>query len=118
MGYSGEMKAMVAQNPGVRSRFPTVIDFADYSTQELLEIAHGMMKKDNFNLSSEAEEVITNMFSKITAKGGKDNGNGREVRNILEAARRKQALRLLEIEGKKSAEQLSQIELEDLAQGQ
>merc|ERR1712070_66146 len=42
-GYSGEMKQMIAQNPGVRSRFPTVIDFADYSPPELMEIAQGMV---------------------------------------------------------------------------
>jgi len=112
-GYSGEMKAMVAQNPGVRSRFPTVIDFADYSTDELLQIANGMLKRDHFKLSTDAAEVLKEMFDKTTARGGKDNGNGREARNILEGARRKQALRLLEIEGKKTEDQLCQLEAVD-----
>merc|ERR1712070_326675 len=44
-GYSGEMTTMVAQNPGVRSRFPTVIYFEDYSAHELYDIAQGMVKK-------------------------------------------------------------------------
>ena len=104
---------MVAQNPGVRSRFPTVIDFADYSADELMEIAQGMLKRDHFTISSSADAVLRGMFAKIVAKGGKDNGNGREVRNFLEGARRKQALRLLEVEGKKTTEQLSMIEAAD-----
>lgn len=108
-GYSGEMKGMVAQNPGVRSRFPTVIDFADYSVDELMQIAAGMLKRDHFTLAADADEHLRKMFGAIVAKGGKDNGNGREARNILEAGRRRQALRLLDVEGKKTPEQLSQL---------
>lgn len=53
------------------------------------------------------------MVDTTTARAGKDNGNGREVRNMLEAARRKQALRLLEVKGKKTEEQLCSLEAED-----
>merc|ERR1711907_859833 len=112
-GYSGEMKQMIAQNPGVRSRFPTVIDFADYSAPELMEIAQGMVKKDDFVMGKEAIEMLESAFGDIARRGGKDNGNGREVRNILEGARRRQALRLLEVEGKKSADQLRTLEVLD-----
>jgi SpoVK/Ycf46/Vps4 family AAA+-type ATPase len=112
-GYSGEMKQMIAQNPGVRSRFPTVIDFADYTSDELMSIAGTMLEKDGFRLSSGASEVLRQMVDTTTARAGKDNGNGREVRNMLEAARRKQALRLLEVKGKKTEEQLCSLEAED-----
>merc|ERR1711959_332654 len=79
-GYSGEMRQMIAQNPGVRSRFPTVIDFADYSVDELMAIAQGMLKRDQFNLSPEAEETLQKMTQATADRKGKDNGNGREVR--------------------------------------
>lgn len=112
-GYSGEMKQMIAQNPGVRSRFPTVIDFADYSAEELMEIGNGMLAKDGYRLSGGASEVLQKLVEGTSKRGGKDNGNGREVRNMLEAARRKQALRLLDIQGKKTEEQLCALEGED-----
>merc|ERR1711998_738338 len=44
-GYSGDMATMVAQNPGVRSRFPTNIHFEDYSAAELFQICECMVKK-------------------------------------------------------------------------
>merc|ERR1712070_1042041 len=69
-GYCGEMKTMVAQNPGVRSRFPTIIDFEDYSAKELYEIAVGMLKRDSFQLSPSADKAINEMFAQIAAKGG------------------------------------------------
>lgn len=112
-GYSGEMKQMIAQNPGVRSRFPTVIDFADYSAEELMQIGQGMLKKDQFRLSEEAQAVLQQMVQATADRKGKDNGNGREVRNMLEAARRKQALRLLDVKGKKTEEQLCTLESAD-----
>ena len=34
-GYSSEMKRLLASNPGLRSRFPTTIEFADYSAAEV-----------------------------------------------------------------------------------
>jgi len=112
-GYSGEMKTMIATNPGVRSRFPTVIDFADYTPAELMSIGEKMLSKDSFNLSDEAAKVLQQMVDGVVARAGKDNGNGREVRNMLEAARRKQALRLLEVKGKKTQEQLCTLEAPD-----
>merc|ERR1719428_1556403 len=38
-GYSDEMQRLLDSNPGVRSRFPTTIDFVDYTEEELMQIA-------------------------------------------------------------------------------
>ena len=35
-GYPDEMEELIASNPGLRSRFPKVIHFPDYTTDELL----------------------------------------------------------------------------------
>merc|ERR1711998_215723 len=115
-GYSGEMKQMIAQNPGVRSRFPTVIDFQDYTADALMSIADGMLGKDGYKLSEGARGCLQGMVEGTSKRGGKDNGNGREVRNMLEAARRKQALRLLDVKGKKTEEQLCTLEGADFSQ--
>ncbi|CAJ1402291.1 unnamed protein product [Effrenium voratum] len=98
-GYSTEMARLIEANPGLRSRFPTVIEFDDYTCEELLEIADGMLLQDVMVLSEpSASEKLKSLLQKTVPKSGKkadrQAGNGRAVRNILERAKRNQALRL------------------------
>merc|ERR1719247_1766516 len=93
-GYPAEMKRMVSTNPGVKSRFPTQVLFEDYSKSELMQIAEKMLSADGFSLSSDAKEVLTAILAKVAKASGREQGNGRSVRNILEQARRKMAVRL------------------------
>jgi len=115
-GYSGDMKEMVAQNPGVRSRFPTQIDFEDYSAHELYDIAEQMIKKVGLSIAPAAagsEGLLFKRCEQIHQNKGRQNGNGRDVRNLVEQAKRQQALRLLKIDGKKTPEQLMSLEAAD-----
>ena len=41
-GYPDEMEELISSNPGLRSRFPKVIHFPDYTTDELLAIIDSM----------------------------------------------------------------------------
>jgi len=98
-GYSSEMARLIEANPGLRSRFPTVIEFDDYTCEELLEIADGMLLQDILTLSDHsASERLKGLLQKTVPKPGtksdRQAGNGRAVRNILERAKRNQALRL------------------------
>lgn len=98
-GYSSEMARLIEANPGLRSRFPTVIEFDDYTSEELLEIADGMLLQDILTLSDlSASERLKELLQKTVPKPGKKSdrqaGNGRAVRNILERAKRNQAFRL------------------------
>ncbi|KAH8097222.1 ATP binding protein [Aureococcus anophagefferens] len=54
-GYSGEMKELLQHNPGVKSRFPTVIHFEDYDAAELLAIARSMLEKQELLPGAEAK---------------------------------------------------------------
>lgn len=97
-GYSSEMARLIEANPGLRSRFPTIIEFDDYTAEELLEIADRMLLQDVMILSNSASERLKAILHSIVPKPGAEHdrqaGNGRAVRNILERARRNQALRL------------------------
>jgi len=97
-GYSVEMARLIESNPGLRSRFPTVITFDDYDSDELLEIADGMLLQDVQILSQAASDRLKALLQGIVPKPGSEAdrqaGNGRAVRNILERAKRNQALRL------------------------
>lgn len=116
-GYSDEMGKLLDTNPGLRSRFPTVIEFDDYNVDELLEIADTMLLQDVMMLSQAASErlrlVLQQVCSKVDGKDSRASGNGRAVRNILERAKRNQALRLQQGGGRRSQEELCTLVPED-----
>ncbi|MDD2401956.1 MAG: AAA family ATPase [Clostridia bacterium] len=93
-GYKDEMVYFMESNPGLRSRFPIHIDFPDYSTNELMEIAEQMINTRQYQFTEEAkkelEKVINNHL--LTHK---HNGNARLIRNIIEKTMRQQAIRLV-----------------------
>merc|ERR1719359_612142 len=45
-GYPGDMVKLLSRNPGLKSRFATTIDFPDYSADELMTIAEGMLAEE------------------------------------------------------------------------
>jgi len=117
-GYPAEMDRLVATNPGVRSRFPTQVLFDDYSQCELMHIAEQMLKADGFTLSSKGKERLSLILGQVNAAGGREQGNGRAVRNILEMARRAMAVRLQNgaCEGRqRSKQELSTLEPSDFS---
>lgn len=92
-GYPAEMDWFLASNPGLRSRFPMHIDFPDYTTGELLAIAEFMCAQRQYRLSPGARRRLAQGLE-ATARTSSD-GNARYVRNVLERAMRRQALRLV-----------------------
>lgn len=91
-GYSKNMDDFLQTNPGLRSRFPNVIEFADYTIDELLLIAENLYPSKGYVLSAGAEERLRAIFE--TALKEEAFGNGRYVRNVFERSVNKQALRL------------------------
>jgi SpoVK/Ycf46/Vps4 family AAA+-type ATPase len=94
-GYSGDMERLLDVNAGLRSRFPNVIEFADYSPAELLQIAERMLAARGLRASPEA--LVRIRAACAAAAGDPAAGNGRFVRNLLEAAVRRQSRRLLKV---------------------
>lgn len=86
-GYPNEMDKFLKLNPGLQSRVPIHIEFQDYTEEELMEIALLLAAKKDYRLAPKAVDRL-----RKNLKGLK--GNGRDVRNILEGAMRRQALRL------------------------
>jgi len=94
-GYRDEMLYFLRCNPGLRSRFPIHIDFPDYTIWELLEIAGLMLKKRQYVLDPGAREALRIKLEAVTGPGNEHSGNARMVRNIIEQAIRRQAVRLV-----------------------
>ena len=108
-GYTDEMREFLASNPGLQSRFPTTITFADYSAAELVDILRRIAADNDYTIPDDprlAEAIAARM-------SGPGFGNAREMRNIFEAGVRRQAWRLKDV-ADVSVEQLKSLTVEDL----
>ncbi|MPM32314.1 Stage V sporulation protein K [bioreactor metagenome] len=94
-GYQREMESFLQTNPGLHSRFPIHIEFPDYNQQELLQIAEQLCAKRQYKLDQEARKVLVKMLYQTQTQGSHNFGNARTVRNIIEKAIRRQAVRLI-----------------------
>lgn len=94
-GYDEDMERFLDSNAGLRSRFPTNIDFPDYTPNELLQIARLVFKAKGFEVSSDTEAALLKIFYKN--KQIENAGNGRLARNMCELAIRNHALRVSQI---------------------
>lgn len=81
-GYKNEMEKMLSVNPGMRSRIPFVMDFPDYSRQELQEIAELMLEKRTYRISCEAMAQILDITD--IRRKAPNFANAREIRNIID----------------------------------
>ncbi len=88
-GYTSEMQALFAMNPGLESRIAFTCEFPDYSPDELLQIARMEAQKQGFILMPEAESALLEHFRQ-TDTGSL--GNGRYARKLMESAVRKAVL--------------------------
>jgi SpoVK/Ycf46/Vps4 family AAA+-type ATPase len=92
-GYPDEMDALVAANPGMRSRFPKSIHFADYDDDELLAIVESIGARGHYRLDDEGRAAVRRWLAAQPRDRGF--GNGRLARNLVEAAVANQATRLV-----------------------
>lgn len=95
-GYPDEMDELIAVNPGLRSRFPKVIHFPDYTTDELLAIIDRLGQSGGYHLDEGARAAARRWLDAVPRDKGF--GNGRTARNLFEHAVAAQATRLAGIE--------------------
>lgn len=92
-GYTEEMKKFIEMNSGLKSRVNFVIDFQDYTNEELFQIFERNLKEDNLFINKECKQILIEYFSEI--RKIKNFGNGREIRNIAEQLKIIQANRVI-----------------------
>lgn len=93
-GYADRMDRFFTSNPGFRSRIAHHIDFPDYGASELMAIAELMLKEQNYRFSAEAHEAFARYLEHRMQQP--HFSNARSVRNALDRARLRQAVRLFE----------------------
>ena len=95
-GYTKEMKEFLEANSGLKSRFANIIEFSDYTGEELMLIAKSIAKGKDYVIADDALRPLQDYFTIIQAKGDPNSGNGRLARNLVEDAILRQSKRLLE----------------------
>lgn len=91
-GYDHEMHALLQANPGLTSRFPRTVHFPGYTDDELAAIFADMASKAGLQLADGTTAKLRTILA--GAPRGKNFGNGRHVRNLLEQAISAQAIRI------------------------
>jgi type VII secretion ATPase EccA len=112
-GYTNEMKRFIDSNPGLQSRFNRYINFPDYTADELVDIFKMYMKRNEYTIAEDAEDMLVEKLNYAVEHKDRNFGNARYVRNVFEKAIQAQANRF---SGKKglNERQLTEITIEDL----
>jgi SpoVK/Ycf46/Vps4 family AAA+-type ATPase len=95
-GYTNDMRSFLAANPGLSSRFSRTIEFADYSSAELVTIVEGMCQGHDYRLEFETRAALHTYFTELPRDV--NFGNGRTARKVFEEMIGRQAYRLADEE--------------------
>ncbi|MBP1949209.1 stage V sporulation protein K [Virgibacillus litoralis] len=94
-GYPYEMDRFLTLNPGLKSRFPFILDFQDYEVNQLTKIAKQMVNDREYEFTNEAEWKLRSHLYKKKQETHRNFSNARYVRNVIEQSIRLHAVRLL-----------------------
>ena len=94
-GYPALMQGFLDSNPGLRSRFPFVVEFPDYTGEELTQIFKIFCKENDIKPTKTVLEAVERYFEAEAAKKNRTYGNARAVRNFFEKMIMNQANRLI-----------------------
>jgi SpoVK/Ycf46/Vps4 family AAA+-type ATPase len=83
-GYRAPMARFIESNPGLRSRLSAVIDFPDYSTDELFAIFEKICADHDYALSEGGREAARREVTRISETRGETFGNARDMRTLFE----------------------------------
>jgi len=113
-GYKGPMDSFFLANPGMGSRIAHHIHFPDYSPDELMQIAEMMVDGQGYELDDDARTALQEYIERRVEQPRF--AHGRSVRNAIERARMRQALRLFESDTELTKDDLIKITSEDIRQ--
>lgn len=98
-GYNKQMEKFFEHNPGLPSRVPYQLQFADYTDQELMSMLEDIVYK-HYNGRMKVDDTINGLYVRIAirrlgrGRGTPGFGNARALQNMFSKIRQRQAERL------------------------
>lgn len=92
-GYPREMKRFMESNPGMQRRTPYVIEFKDYTIQELAEIMQCIVRLRQYTLNVDTKRLME-LIATYSSSEQRSKENGGLAKNIIDNACKKLDLRL------------------------
>lgn len=117
-GYPEGMDRMLAMNPGLSSRLGGTIEFPDYTDEQLIAVFEQMASEEGYDLGDECLGPVR--MALAATERGERFGNARLARNLLHAAQRSHALRIVAAEPEANdptVEDLRTLRLADTRRG-
>ncbi|MFE4663708.1 right-handed parallel beta-helix repeat-containing protein [Streptomyces sp. NPDC056716] len=111
-GYTREMAAFLASNPGLASRFSRSVEFEDYSSDELVTIVRQHAASGGYDCAAGTASLLRTYFD--TVPRDHSFGNARLARQVLEGMITRQAGRLTTVSAP-TLEELRTLLPQDLA---
>lgn len=91
-GYKDRMDGFYESNPGLSSRVANHIDFPDYTSEELLQIARLLLEEQQYRMTTTAEVALLDYIEK--RRQLPLFANARTITNAIDAARMRHANRM------------------------
>jgi hypothetical protein len=115
-GYTGEIDAFLATNPGFASRFGERIEFEDFTPDELCEIfERSFCEPSDYRLTEPARAELARIAGALHAARDESFANARTMRNLFDDAIAHQAQRLAGRGASLTREELMRLEPGDLS---
>jgi hypothetical protein len=111
-GYTNEMVEFLDANPGLASRFAKVLEFENYSPEELVKISVHLAKGDDYQLGEDMDVALLEWYGQMDRD--QNFGNAREARKLLERMRKSQSTRLRSLGTRPTRDVLTTLTLDDL----
>nr|YP_009395354.1 Rubisco expression protein [Polysiphonia infestans]ARW64334.1 Rubisco expression protein [Polysiphonia infestans] len=112
-GYKDKMDKFYESNPGLSSRVTNHVDFPDYTSEELLQIAKLMLEEQQYEFANDVDQVILDYANRRMQQP--HFANARSIRNAIDRARMRQANRIFSSGDKiLTKADLTTIESEDI----
>ena len=106
-GYDDKMEKFMRANDGMRSRVSNVVEFPDYSDEELVKILELMAKEEGFTLAPGTEEAVRRAIMVRKQECVGQFGNGREVRDLFVQFKQNLANRMKQLHYENHMEELA-----------
>jgi probable Rubsico expression protein CbbX len=113
-GYGDRMETFFRSNPGFHSRIAHHLEFPDFTADELLTIAEGILAQQAYAFDEDSRAAFRAYIDKRTAQP--HFANARSIRNAIDRAKLRQASRLLAKGGRIPVDELRRLDAADILQ--